>query len=158
MNIQQHLKVEFDLIFESYKLSSNYSGLAADLTMAIDQVMNPEPAHITMRFFKDEYGWMADIKDYPGPKANLAMVEGADTFLDLLSNNGTECVVHFVTSWFEGCDVMTIRELYELGGAIYEVDTLDGKDYTHILWLCDVTKFVFQTITMPHKIYFKKIK
>ena len=45
---------------------------------------------LTMRFYKEAGMWYADVNGWPGPKAMCAMVDGADIFLDYLSNYGNE--------------------------------------------------------------------
>ena len=59
----------------------------------------------TLSFYKENKLWYADLPDFLalglGTKANLLMVDGADTFLDLLSNNGTRVTVKLSTQPFE---------------------------------------------------------
>ena len=56
------------------------------------------PQSMTHRFYKEDGTWYIDLPAYLeaglGTKANLMMVAGADTFLEQLSNNGTEVTVH----------------------------------------------------------------
>lgn len=64
------------------------------------------------KFYKDEvHNWYIDLPSYPGPKADLQMVMGADTMLDLLSQgNG---YVHLYISNLTLID-STILEFKEL--------------------------------------------
>ena len=49
---------------------------------------------LNMRFYKEECMWYADVPGWPGPKAMLLMVDGADTFLDYLTHNGEEITLN----------------------------------------------------------------
>jgi uncharacterized protein YegL len=111
---------------------------------------------MTHRFYKEQGTWYIDMPAYLeaglGTKANLMMVAGADTFLEKLSNHGTEVTVHIETAPFED----QTHALKKIGmgkdqelldavghapvdyGAYYKAD-VDG----HILWLCPVTEYVF---------------
>lgn len=92
-----------------------------------------------LSFTKDLTGWYIDLPEWEGSKEDLAMVSGADTLLDDLSN-GNDIVI--VEAYLEEQDdsFLHLRKLYdcEYNGADYEVVSTGDK-----LWLCDVTKFVF---------------
>ena len=51
------------------------------------------------RFYKENSIWYIDLPEFleegMGSKANLMMVDGADTLLDILSNNGSEVTLEF---------------------------------------------------------------
>ena len=59
-------------------------------------------------FYKDNTGWFIDLPEYInsglGTKANLAMVLGADTFLDKLSNNGDKITLEISETPIDGSD------------------------------------------------------
>lgn len=114
-----------------------------------------------IRFIKEVGLWYADLPEFLeqglGTKNNLLMVDGADTFLDLLSKNGKEVTldiseVEFVSyqaklskiSWGKNQALLDNvgHEPVEYG-AYYEVSELDGKSFSHRLWLCPVTEYVF---------------
>lgn len=109
---------------------------------------------ITKRFYKDEDGWFIDLPEWPGSKADLAMVMGADTLLFMLSEGGSEVIIQFSNQKFENAEVLTkLRDDLDIGGAHYVY-----APYTQSflnLWLCDVTKFIFGS--MPEKIYIKRV-
>jgi hypothetical protein len=110
------------------------------------------------RFYKDEDGWFIDLPEWPGEKADLAMVLGADTLLDKLSNGDSEIIIEFSNENFENAELLTkLHDDSEIGGAHYLwVPVLEGRIGIELeLWLCDVTKFVFGS--MPDKIYLKRI-
>ncbi len=105
--------------------------------------------------------WYADLPEFLeqglGTKNNLLMVDGADTFLDLLSENGEDVTLDISETEFAGYQAK-LRKI-SLGknqalldnvghepveyGAFYEVSELDGKSFSHRLWLCPVTEYVF---------------
>lgn len=49
--------------------------------------LNGNKRELTMCFYKENWTWYADVLGWLSPKGLLAMVDGADTFLDYLSNN-----------------------------------------------------------------------
>jgi hypothetical protein len=121
------------------------------------------------RFYKDEQGWFIDLPEFLeaglGTKGNLAMVAGADTLLDRLSNNGDEVLLRISDEDFKdseselvmtgmGADVEVLEEYghpIQFGGFYKEVST------EHLLWLCPVTVFVFGGY-YPKSIFFKVIQ
>lgn len=123
----------------------------------------------TLNFIKENGIWYADLPEFLeaglGTKANLMMVDGADTFLDLLSNNTSKVLLKISTSPFIGFKtrMKKIRrglnqELLSLighapveYGAYYNVTELNGKSHNHQLWLCPVAEYVFGEY--PSEIY-----
>lgn len=106
-----------------------------------------------MTFNKESDGrWYVDLPSYPGPKADLEMVAGADTFLDYLSKENEQKIksVHLRIStdepFGERLDLKEVCDPEEGGGAWYS--------YMGIvtMWLCNVMLFVFQHF--PRTIYF----
>lgn len=86
------------------------------------------------------------------------MVDGADTFLDLLSGGGDRITLDISLEDFEGyqakLEKVVMGKNQELldsvghepveYGAYYDVNELDEKDFSHRLWLCPVTEYVFR--------------
>jgi len=123
---------------------------------------------MTKRFYKDEGGWFVDLPDLIADgtftKGNLAMVLGADTLLDKLSNNGTEITIQFEKGKFKGwqeqlkntslgMDEEALEELnhpVELGGYYYAIKM------QHSLWLCSVASFLFGG-DFPKNIYIRVV-
>jgi len=112
------------------------------------------------KFYKEPNGeWFVDLPEWEGSKADLQMVAGADTFLEILSQGEQTVNVILSTTHFNGCEVLEMKYLgriegWELGeGAWYELKTYMGLEYKLDMWLCDVTKFVFNHF--PEKIFFK---
>jgi hypothetical protein len=63
-----------------------------------------------------------------------AFVAGADTTLDLLSNNAPKCVVHFSTNPFKGYQIrLDMLQTSEFGTDFVWTDK-DNND--HDVWLC----------------------
>ena len=73
----------------SYTLLSAYGAIKTAASKAAGKIYGNKN-ELRMRFYKEEGLWYADVKGWPGPKRMLLMVDGADTFLDYLSNNGNE--------------------------------------------------------------------
>jgi len=114
-----------------------------------------------IRFIKEVGLWYADLPEFLeqglGTKNNLLMVDGADTFLDLLSGNGEEITLDISEVKFAGYQAKLGKIswgknqelLDDVGhepveyGAYYEVNELNEKAFSHRLWLCPVTEYVF---------------
>jgi hypothetical protein len=127
------------------------SALKVQLSRQAGRLVGTE-RELTLGFEKDDWGgWFAVIPSWPGPRAALAMVDGADTFLDLLSGGA-----HHVTLNLSIDPKDAWRELHYLRPHSYG----DGAHYTyedderfHRMWLCGVTEFVFGE--MPERIWFE---
>ncbi len=120
-------------------------------------------------FIKEQGIWYADLPQFLeqglGTKANLMMVDGADTFLDLLSGNTSKVTLKISPEPFKGQQTWMKKfrkglnqQLLELighapvdYGAYYQVKELHGKPHDHQLWLCPVTEYVFGSY--PDEIY-----
>lgn len=108
----------------------------------------------TLKFEKEiNNDWFIVLPNYPGPKEDLQMVCGADTFLDILAQGEevVRCVVDDIPfTGFKYC-VTKYMDTPEIGGALYDLESKLGIELQ--MWLCDVTRFVFNGI-LPEKIYF----
>ena len=122
-----------------------------------------------LSFVKENGIWYADLPEFLeqglGTKSNLMMVDGADTFLDLLSNQSPKITLQISTDPFPGWQAkmekirkgLNAQLLALIGhapvgyGAYYNVTALQGKPFDHQLWLCPVTEYVFGQY--PNKIY-----
>ena len=127
-----------------------------------------------LSFVKEEGIWYADLPEFLelelGSKGNLMMVDGADTFLDLLSNDGHHISLTLSREPFNGYSgrLKKIRRglnaelLEEIGhapveyGAYYQAVEYNKKPFEHQLWLCPVTEYVFGDY--PNEIFFSTIK
>jgi hypothetical protein len=126
-------------------------------------------------FNKENGIWYIDLPEFIelglGNKNNLMMVDGADTFLDKISNNGTTVKVKVSTKKYDGFEArisminkgMNQDLLVQKGhapvdyGAYYKLDVFNGAQSDHILWLCPVTEYVFGG-SYPEKIWINVIK
>ena len=123
--------------------------------------IRPKNGRITLAFEKElDGGWFAVIPAWPGPKSALAMVAGADTFLDSLLPHPAASLLTLDLSatqtspeeLTEAWELLTYIEPEEFGdGAYYRHETTD-----HRMWLCGVTAFVFGE--MPERIWFRVIQ
>ena len=80
------------------------------------------------------------------------MVDGADTFLDYLSNNGDEVTLDLSLDPQQGYDVLNYRYPHPRNGGAYYSTQMGNNE--HILWLCGVTEFVFGY--MPEEVWYRK--
>lgn len=107
------------------------------------------------KFYRYNKRWYIDLPSYPGMQAELEMVAGADRMLDILSNFKDEIVLVISTEEFEGAEMLRFVKLNidEEGGAFYMMDKHNGNDLNLEIWLCPVTKFVFNSY--PKAIFLK---
>src|SRR6056300_1374685 len=96
---------------------------------------------LQMRFYKEDFMWYADVKGWPGPKNMLLMVDGADTFLDYLSNNGEEVTLDISLAPKKDYQVLNYSHPHPAEDGAYYIANMKGRE--HKLWLCGVTEFVF---------------
>lgn len=108
------------------------------------------------RFYKEGNNWYVDLPSWEGAKSDLLMIGGADTMLDILSDNGTEINTIISEQPFEGAEELKfVKPAEDIGeGAYYNLATYQGKDLNLSVFLCDVTLFVFGKF--PELIYIKK--
>jgi hypothetical protein len=103
-------------------------------------------------FNKEQGCWYIDLPNWEGTKDELQMVGGADTLLDHLSNNGATVDVilstekKIITPGFQ-----TLKRIIQTppNGCVYHLG------FTPV-WLCNVTKFVFEGM-FPRQIHFKVV-
>lgn len=109
------------------------------------------------RFYKEGNNWYVDLPTWPGAKSDLLMIGGADTMLDIMSNNGTEVFTIISEKNFEGADTLVFNKLAaDVGeGAYYTLEKFRETTHNLSVFLCDVTLFVFGKF--PETIYIKKI-
>lgn len=120
------------------------------------------------RFYKENHLWYIDLPEFLeaglGTRNNLLMVDGADVFLDQISNWGTEVWTTFSATAFAGAEFTLISDAYGKNQALLDkvghAPVGYGMYYTvpemneHRLWLCPVTEYVFQG-GYPEKIWVK---
>lgn len=110
----------------------------------------------TYRFYKENTGrWYIDLPDYPGPKADLEMVAGADTMLDVIADGANEIALTVSEEPFKGAEKLRLIKEYANsdGGGDYILEVYKGKVINHEMWLCEVVRYIFGK--MPEVIWFK---
>jgi hypothetical protein len=113
-----------------------------------------------LKFNKEVDGWFADLPEWEGSRADLQMVLNADTWLDILCQGEWHVWVVVSDEPFEGAEKLIrtslgcalTEEPFE-SGATYKIESYMGIEYKLHMWLCDVTKFVFDGF--PEVIYYK---
>lgn len=106
------------------------------------------------RFYKTADGrWYIDLPEWSGSLDDLQMVEGADTMLDRVSGYTNECHLEMSDEPFDGADrVRLVEDLSKsVGGGNYIMETYQGEQINHAMWLCEVTVHVFHSL--PEAIY-----
>ena len=112
------------------------------------------------RFVREATDWYIDLPEYlqkGGSKGDLQMVSGADTMLDIIAGNANEVTLQIDTKSFEGADQLLLTEECDpiLGGGYYHLKSFEGKLQEQDMWLCEVTRFVFEEL--PEKIWIKRV-
>jgi len=104
-------------------------------------------------FYKTpEHRWYADIPEWTGTIDDLEMVSGADTMLDILSQGENKINISFSDNpLHNSIKLSKINDTPEIGGAEYLFTEYLGIEYNIKIWLCDVTKWVFDYL--PEKIW-----
>ncbi len=100
----------------------------------------------TFRFYKEpDNRWYVDLPEWEGDKFDLEMVAGADTMLNIISEDQNNVWLTLSEEFFEGADKLEFVRLESKwdNGAYYKLDTYKGLEINLEMWLCDVTKFVF---------------
>lgn len=111
------------------------------------------------KFYKKPNGeWWLILPEWKGDPADLQMIEGADDWLNLISDGKDEIEIEMSDQAYNDAEILTLLRIREEnfgGGGIYYLDTYQSKKVDLKLWLCDVTSFIFDCI--PQKLYFNKI-
>jgi len=130
-----------------------YGTLKSTASKAAGKIVGNKTA-LTMRFYKEEFMWYADVNGWPGPKDMLLMVDGADTFLDYLSGKGEEVILDLSIDPKAGYEVLNYIHPHPAGDGAYYIADMNGSK--HKLWLCGVTEFVFGY--MPDEVWIRRCK
>ncbi|MFT3747047.1 MAG: hypothetical protein QM768_01975 [Agriterribacter sp.] len=113
----------------------------------------------THTFTKEPSGWYIELPEYiaqGGNKGDLAMVDGADTMLDIIAEDAFSITLTFDDKEFDGADKIILIEKCDpyIGGGNYIMPQWENKIVNQRLWLCAVTEFVFGYI--PETIFVKR--
>jgi len=98
------------------------------------------------RFYKEVNNWYVDLPSWEGSKSDLLMIGGADTMLDILSDNGTQVLTLISRTNFEGASELNFVKsaIEDIGeGSYYNFEKHNGETINLSVFLCDVTLFVF---------------
>ncbi len=93
--------------------------------------------------------WYIDLPEWQGPKANLEMVAGADTMLEVLSRGNKRINVSFTDSkkLLVDKDLPISLSLEHKNDGVYRVFTHETEftadELPNEIWLCAVTQFIF---------------
>lgn len=115
----------------------------------------------THSFYKETFGgWYIDLPEYleqGGSKADLAMVAGADTMLDIVAGAQSRVTITMDVEPFEHADKLELIRLCEpsMGGGYYLMQSFEGRQVAQEMWLCGVTEFVFGY--MPEQIFVRRV-
>ena len=101
------------------------------------------------KFEKEGSDWYIVLPEWVGEKADLQMVAGADTLLDILAVGYNNIELFISTNDFEYSKSLS---LIESDGDSGTYSFKDGA-VSFSVWLCPVTKFVLGNI--PKTIYFR---
>ncbi len=107
---------------------------------------------MTLKFYYKQGCWYVDIPSYlaaGGSEADCQMVLGADDWIDLLSDFGTELWLHVDTEPIAHPYGRLVKDHTEIGW-------YDEYPSNHRMWLCEVTKFLFNEY--PETIYYRILK
>ena len=110
-------------------------------------------------FTKELSGWYIELPEYiaqGGSKADLAMVDGADTMLDIMAEDGSSITLKFDDKEFDGAEKIILMEKCDpyIGGGNYIMPQWENKAVNQHSWLYAVQKFVFGYI--PETIFVKR--
>lgn len=98
--------------------------------------------------------WYVILPEFQGDRAELQMIDGADTMLEMFANGEPLVSVTVSDELLEDADVLNfVRYTPICGGADYLLYKHDGEIVNLDVWLCDVTLQVFDTF--PSLIYIK---
>jgi hypothetical protein len=126
-------------------------------------VEDKQSTHVveTYTFKKEEGRWYIYLPEYleqGWSKQDLEMVDGAHKLLQTIGYGRNKVMLRLSTERFEGADMLEVIELCEApkGGAMYLLDTCQGKELNALIWICDIALFVFGD--MPEHIYFQRVR
>lgn len=143
-------------IAEKFNDSGHKLGLRSAIRLALlltiyDERLKPKEEIKSIisrkfRFNKEaDNRWYVELPEWEGNKADLEMVAGADTMLEYMAEGNDHVNLYISEEEFEGADRLEMtRVATELGnGAYYKFDKFRGIEIGLEIWLCDVTKFIF---------------
>lgn len=109
-----------------------------------------------LTFEKEESNeWYIVLPEWTGDKADLQMVCGADTLLDIISEGNSLVSINVEIEISNAYGFLKFvldkkHDTPEIGGAMYYISSFYEDNFD--MWLCDVTRFVFDG-ELPSTIY-----
>ena len=111
-------------------------------------------------FIRKQGLWFIELPDYarkkglPDPFVPV-VAEGFDTLLDGLADGAAALQLQAHLQPFDGAEVMELVQPDKAKeGAYYLVKSLHGKPYVLLVWMSEITRFLFGFL--PERIYFGK--
>lgn len=106
-------------------------------------------------FEKNNGKWYVIKEDYEGDYEDLEMVDGADTFLDVITTDDIIASIQLYEEEPKSGTYSVLRMLdHDDYGATYQVENCEQYDKT--VWLCNVAHLFFHG-EHPENIYFKVV-
>ena len=100
--------------------------------------------------------WYVELPEWEGSKADLEMVSGADTMLNIISEGESTVSLIISIETFVGSDVLELINMdNDFGGGWYMLKSYKGIDFNLKMWLCSVTEFLYSK--MPNEIFICKV-
>lgn len=113
-------------------------------------------------FFIREHGaWFVELPDYARKKGIRerfvpVVAEGFDTLLDILAGDTDALFIKACLERFDGAEELElVQPKEEKKGAYYLVKSLNGKPFVLLVWLSEITRFIYGFL--PERIYFSKV-
>lgn len=106
---------------------------------------------MSLTFTKENDRWFAEVPEWTGDREELEMVCGADTMLDIISQGRSQITLNISETPFEDTQFTLTINREDGGGAWYNVL---NENIIPEIWLCHVTKFVFDG-RLPEKLFVK---
>lgn len=103
----------------------------------------------TVKFFKQDNKWYADIPDHTLDENEMVM--GSDIMLEMFANGGANLTITLSDDDMSDTFITLRRKEHDEDGAWYTVFGTDFED----VWICNVTHDVFGE--HPETIYINKI-
>lgn len=105
-----------------------------------------QPAFTETRVFdfvKDRGKGYLELPVYDGSRDDLRIVSGADTWLDMLSSNGTQVSMRISLNELLPDRIERFFEMPSIGGEYNQARLLNGKRMNHLMWIISVIIFLF---------------
>jgi hypothetical protein len=104
-------------------------------------------------FIGEGSGWYINLPEFlqqGGSKGDLQMVCGADVMLQIIAGTDPKVWLQINTMPFPGADELCLLELCDtmMGSGTYHKKSFRGKEIKMYIYLFEVTRYVFYSITL----------